>query len=130
MKSKFGMSVALLVSVLILPFMLFAHHGNTAYDAEHPITKVGTVTGFVWANPHCQIYFDSKDEKGNAVHWSVELNSPGILSRAGWHKSSVKEGDAVSVTLDPALNGSPVGFAGTRVKFADGRPVGTPPDPQ
>jgi hypothetical protein len=130
MKSKLLMSVALMASFLIISGTMFAHHGNSAYDGDHPITRVGTVTEFVWANPHCQIYFDSKDEKGNVVHWSVELNSPGILTRAGWHKDSVKAGDQVSVNLIPARNGSPVGFAGTKVKFADGRPLGTPPDAQ
>src|ERR1700722_17535070 len=130
MKSRLGMLVVLFCSVLIFSGAMFAHHGNSAYDGDHPITRVGTVTDFVWANPHCQIFFDSKDDKGNVVHWSGELNSPGILTRAGWHKVSVKPGDEVSVTLIPARNGAPVGYAGTKVTFADGKPVGTPQEQQ
>lgn len=129
MKIKPGMVVALFLSLVVVSPTISAHHGNSAYDGAHPITKIGTVTEFVWANPHCQIYFDSKDDKGNVVHWSVELNSPGILQRAGWHMHSIKPGDEVSVTLIPAKNGQPVGFGGTKVKFADGRPVGNPPPP-
>ena len=40
-----------------------AHHGNAAYDLDNPITLKGTVTEFVWSNPHVQIYFDVKNRR-------------------------------------------------------------------
>jgi hypothetical protein len=80
---------------------LFAHHGNAAYDDKNPITVKGTVTEFIWANPHVQIYFDVKGDKGNVVHWSVETLSPGMLIRAGWANGVVKPGDGVTITLYP-----------------------------
>jgi len=82
------------------------------------------VTEFVWSNPHCQIYLDVKDDKGNVVHWSVESQSPGILHRNGWTRESIKPGDTVTITLIPAKNGAAVGFSGEntgKVVFADGR---------
>jgi hypothetical protein len=91
----------------------FAHHGAPAlYDVAHPITIKGTVTEFVWANPHCQIYMDVKNEKGEVVHWSIESNAPGQMTRAGWTRRTLKPGDEIAVTLIPAKSGEPVGFSG------------------
>jgi Family of unknown function (DUF6152) len=120
-----------IVSSLLLIAGLFAacapvlaHHGNSAYDEEHWITISGTVTEFIWANPHCQIFLDVKDAKGAVLNWAVESQSPGILRRNNWTRNSVKAGDQISITLAPAKNGAPVGFSGNRdgkVVFPDGR---------
>ena len=102
----------------------WAHHGNSAYDEEHWITLTGSVTEFVWANPHCQIFLDVKDGKGAVVNWAIESQSPGILKRNNWTRTSVKPGDQITITLAPAKNGAPVGFSGNttgKVVFADGR---------
>jgi hypothetical protein len=102
----------------------WAHHGNVAYDENHPITINGTVTEFVWSNPHCQIYLDVKDAKGKVVKWSVESQSPGILRRNGWTRTILKEGDEITMTLVPARNGATVGFSGEstgKVVLPDGR---------
>src|ERR1700674_2703191 len=100
-----------------------AHHGNAAYDEKNPVTLKGTVTEFAWTNPHCQVYFDVKDDKGNVVHWSVESLSPGKLLRAGWTRDAVKVGDQITITLEAAKSGAPVGFL-LKLVFADGRTLG------
>jgi len=41
------------------------------------------------------------------VHWGIETNSPGILTRAGWTRRSLKAGDEVTIILCPAKNGQP-----------------------
>ena len=89
-----------------------AHHGNSAYDETRTITITGTATEFDFVNPHTQIYMDVKDDKGQVAHWSVECNSPGIMRRSGWSRNSIKPGDQISVTLNPAKTGVPVGFSG------------------
>jgi len=104
----------------------FAHHGNSAYDEQARVPIKGTVTEFVWTNPHSQIYLDVKDKSGKIVHWAIETNSPGILTRAGWTRRSLKAGDEVTIILCPAKNGEPVAYIGsgdpgTKVIFADGR---------
>lgn len=124
MKSKLGTSIALIAALLVVCGPLWAHHGNSAYDEEHWITISGTVTEFVWANPHCQIFMDVKDDKGAVVNWAIESQSPGILRRNSWTRTSVKPGDQIAITLAPAKNGAPVGFSGNKtgkVVFADGR---------
>jgi hypothetical protein len=124
MRSKLLASFGLVGSLLVVGGPLSAHHGNIAYDEEHLITVTGTVTELAWSNPHCQIYFDVKDDKGKVVSWAVESQSPGILKRNGWTKSSIKPGDQITITLAPAKNGSPVGFSGGnkgKIVFPDGR---------
>ena len=118
-----GRAVFVVASLLLVGATASAHHGNTAYDEEHWITISGTVTEFVWSNPHCQIFMDVKDDKGNVVNWAVESQSPGILKRNSWDRTSIKPGDQITVTLTPAKNGAPVGFSGNKsgkVVFADG----------
>jgi hypothetical protein len=124
MNSRLPVSVLLISSLLVVCVPVSAHHGNSAYDEEHQIALTGTVTEFVWSNPHCQIYLDVKDDHGKVVNWAIESQSPGILRRNAWTKFSLKPGDQITVTLAPARNGAPVGFSGNKegkVVFADGR---------
>ena len=97
--------------LLMISLPLIAHHGtNISYDHTKTVTVTGTVTEFVWQNPHTQLYFDVKDEKGNIVHWAGEMNSPGVLQRSeGWSRKTLKAGDEVTVTMFPSRAGAPVG---------------------
>ncbi len=116
--------LVLIAGLFLVSGPLWAHHGNSAYDEVHRITLTGTVTEFVWANPHCQIFMDVKDDKGNVVNWGIESQSPGIMRRNNWTRTSLQPGDKITVTLAPAKNGAPVGFSGNdygKVVFADGR---------
>ncbi len=124
MKWKLAMLLMLLAVFLSISGPASAHHGNSAYDEEHWITISGSVTEFVWANPHCQIFMDVKDDKGAVVNWAIESQSPGILRRNSWTRASVKPGDQITITLAPAKNGAAVGFSGNKngkVVFPDGR---------
>ena len=119
-------SFALSASLFMFCASSFAHHGNSAYDETARVPIKGVVTEFVWVNPHSQIYLDVKDKNGKVVHWGIETNSPGILSRAGWTRRSLKAGDEVTIILCPAKNGEPVAYIGsgdpgTKVIFSDGR---------
>jgi hypothetical protein len=115
-----------LAALLLYTSGLLAHHGNSAYDETARVSIKGTVTEFIWTNPHSQIYLDVKDKSGKAVKWGVETNSPGLLTRAGWTRHSLKAGDRITIILCPAKNGQPVAYAGsgdpgTKVIFDDGR---------
>ena len=118
-----------LLALVFSASALLAHHGNSAYDETARVPIKGTVTEFVWRNPHSQIYLDVKDSSGKVVKWGVETNSPGILTRAGWTRRSLKAGDEITIILCPAKNGQPVAYVGagdpgTKVIFADGRELG------
>jgi len=123
MNPRLAKFILVVAALFLVSSPLLAHHGNAAYDEEHWVTLSGTVTEFVWSNPHCQIFMDVKDDKGSVVNWAVESQSPGILRRNAWTRTSIKPGDEIKVTLAPAKSGAPVGFSGNtkgQVVFADG----------
>jgi len=113
-------AVAALAVLLTVPGLALAHHGTTAYDETKTLKLAGTVTGFSWVNPHASITWDVKNEKGGVDHWVVELTSPGMLTRSGWHHDSVKVGDEVTIYLHPSKKGTKYGIF-QRIEFADGR---------
>src|SRR6202163_4400411 len=97
MKGRLITVCALAAGLLVFSGPVVAHHGSQGYDFTKRITLKGTVSQFVWANPHCQIYLDAKDDKGNVVNWADELNNPGNLIRLGLSHVALKAGDAVSL---------------------------------
>ena len=98
MKTKSLAFVVLVAAVLVFSGPMFAHHGTAAYDTTNPLTVKGTVTDFRFINPHCQVYFDIKNDKGEVEHWQGELTAPNKLARAGWTKHSLNPGDQITVT--------------------------------
>jgi hypothetical protein len=100
-----------------------AHHSfATQYDADAPVTLKGTVTKVEWMNPHARFYIDVTDESGEVVNWNLELASPNVLSRNGWTRHALKEGDAVTVEGSRARSGANMANART-VTLADGKQV-------
>jgi hypothetical protein len=109
--------LVMIVSLLTTNSLAIAHHGtNAEYDSEHPIT-------FAFSNPHVQIYFDVKDEKGKIVHWAAEAPSPGRLIRMGWTRNGIKAGDQITIVVDPARSGATVGGL-RKVVLANGKELG------
>ena len=101
----FGVAAGL----LIVSAPLLAHHGAASFDTTKRLTRKGTVVEWFWANPHCFLRFDVKDENGQTVHWVVETQSGPNIIPAGYTKQTFKPGDEVTVTLQPVRNGRPLG---------------------
>jgi hypothetical protein len=98
----------LAAGILLLGDPLLAHHGTgVAYQTDMSVTLKGTVTEWIWSNPHCGILFDVTDEQGAVVHWAAELGNPHLLSSAGFSKDVLKPGDKVTVTGHPSKSGAP-----------------------
>src|SRR5579863_9913448 len=106
---KGSMLLVLCIGGLVISNPLSAHHGNSAFDGTKKVSLKGTVTEWFWANPHCILQFDVRDDKDQVVHWAVETSNPADMVNRGWGKFSLKPGDQVTVTLEPARNGRPVG---------------------
>jgi hypothetical protein len=99
---------------------VLAHHGANLYDTSKPVVLKGTVTNFVWGNPHNQIFFDVADEKGNVVHWVAATEPPLVMVERGWTRKSLNPGDQVTVYVFAAKNGAPVGNL-QKIVLADGK---------
>ena len=107
---KLTIAAGLTAGLMAVCFSAFAHHGTGTYDNTKSVTLMGVVTEFAFTNPHAALYFDVKDTAGKAVNWAIEMNSPGVLRRAGWTKNTFKAGDQITITVRPARAGTPVGL--------------------
>ena len=96
-----------------------SHHSNVAYEVTKVITVTGVVKEFQWVNPHTWLHLTVDDGKGGKVVWVAEGRAPGILSRAGWSRSSLKAGETVTVDMSPAKDGTLTSII-ARVTKADG----------
>ena len=86
-------------------------------------TLKGTVKQLQLTNPHSWLEVMVKNDKGEEVQWSVEMQAPIQLLRQGWTRSSVKPGDPVTVIVNPMTNGQPGGiFVG--ITLGDGKQLG------
>jgi len=87
-----------LMTLALLAVPALAHHGTAAFDTSGMVTVTGKVTEFVYANPHAQVYFEGKNDKGEMAKWQGELTAPNKLTRAGWSKNTLKPGDSVTIS--------------------------------
>jgi hypothetical protein len=123
MNVKVATRFALAAVVLLVSGLAFAHHGAAGYESSKVTTLKGTVTEFRFQNPHAQIFLDVKDSTGKVQNWILEAVGIATLSRSGWTKSIMKPGDEVTVTGNPAKNGSP-SMRLTKVVLASGKELG------
>ena len=95
----------LIVGALLISTSALAHHGRASiYDTKKETTLKGTVTEFVWSNPHVQIGIEVMDAKGTRRDWLLEMSSTSIMSTRGWTRKSLKAGETVTITFNPGLN--------------------------
>jgi len=105
---------------LLVPSAAGAHHGAAGYDSKNIMVLKGTITEWIWRNPHSEVRFDATDAKGEVRHWSVEAPPPTMLTERGWTKASLKVGETLTFQINAAMNGSPVGIL-RKVVLANGQ---------
>jgi hypothetical protein len=113
MKTKLVTSFALAAGLLMVCSPMFAHHGSAVsyvIDLKKQVTVTGTVTEWRWANPHCYLMYDVKDEKGNIVNWGAETGAPNTMAGHGFTRNTFKPGDTVTITVFPSRIGSARGL--------------------
>jgi hypothetical protein len=115
----FGLTI--LFSVLLYSAPLPAHHGETNYDTDNLTTVKGTVTNFLFINPHVQIFMEAKNEKGEIEKWTGEARSPAMLVRNGdWDKNTLKPGDVITAIGFKSKNGANI-LRLKKIVLADGK---------
>ena len=118
---KIGLFVAVAGILLSAAAPLLAHHAFSAeFDQSKPIKMSGEITKLEWTNPHAWLFIDVKGSDGKVVPWRFEMGAPNALLRAGWSRSDIKPGTAVTISGFLARAGGPVGNA-FQVRLPDGR---------
>lgn len=100
-----------------------AHHGNAVYDTTKTVSVTGAVTKWQLINPHAGLWIEVKTSSGAIEVWSGEFGGVLDLYRSlKWNKETFKPGDRVTLTGNPARNGSTAMLA-RKVVLSGGKEV-------
>ena len=114
-----GLCVSVFAPLLLSPVM--AHHAfSPVYDESRTVTVAGVVTKFRFVNPHALLSLNAADAAGKVTSWTVEFAGRLNLSENGWTADSIKAGERVTVTGNPAHEASSHRIAFRRIVKADG----------
>ena len=82
------------IGALVAAGPVLAHH-DWPIDRSRPVTLTGTVSSYVWANPHVTIGLDV-EAGGTIEKWTLGGTSPKYMADHGWDKSTLKPGDDIT----------------------------------
>ena len=124
-----GFVIASIAAVtLLVPLRVAAHHGAAAFDTGKRAVLKGTVTQWVYSNPHCLLSLEVTGADGQVARWIVEGQAPNVIFPVGYRKDSFKGGDQVTITVEPVKNGRPLGRI-LQAVLADGTTLGAASSP-
>ncbi len=99
--------VVLVAAALLAGGRAYAHHSFAAtYFVDQEVTIEGTLTQFLYRNPHSFVKVETKDDKGETVVWSVEWGGGAQLTQEHVTRDTLKPGDHVIVTGNPGRDPS------------------------
>jgi hypothetical protein len=102
---RLALAAALGAAAAALP--VAAHHSTAMFEwGTSSEMKNVTVERWVWTNPHTFLYV----RDANGQRWAFEGMSPNHLSRSGWSKRSLAQGDKVDLTYYKLRDGRRGGF--------------------
>jgi hypothetical protein len=90
----------------VQPSIVWAHHSFAMFDFTKLQSEHATVQEFRWTNPHVVFLIKTAAKAGQPEKlWSLELTSPGNLTRTGWTRKALKPGDVIDVDFYPLRDG-------------------------
>jgi hypothetical protein len=100
-----------------------AHHSGVAFDTSKTVQVSGTVTRFVWRNPHMAINMEVVNDEGETELWKIEGPGTTAVSNMGLNKQLINIGDQLTVVAHPLKSGNVGGLMQT-LTLADGSSFG------
>jgi uncharacterized protein DUF6152 len=99
---KWKLLLVLFPAALFCSGRALAHHSFAAtYYVDQVVTIKGTVTEFLFRNPHSFLKVQAPDDKGQMQSWAIEWAGGVQLSQASVARDTLKPGDQVVVTGNP-----------------------------
>lgn len=81
---------------------VLAHHSfGATYDSTKRVEIEGVVKEFVWRNPHSFLRIDVSD-KGATTTWALEWGSISQLQQSQLTRTTLRPGDKIVVSGEPA----------------------------
>ncbi len=103
---KFKSLRCMLVVTAALAVPAYGHHSFAMFDFNNTAKFNATVKEFRWTNPHVVLLVEGAPKPGAPPEvWSMELTSPGNLTRMGWTRKSFKPGDHIELQFNPLRDG-------------------------
>jgi len=104
---KYLLSVVLAAAALVSAGAAYAHHSFAAtYFVDREITVEGTLTQFLFRNPHSFIKIQAPDADGKMQIWSIEWGGSAQLDREHVTRDTLRPGDHVIATGNPGRDPS------------------------
>jgi len=100
-------SAIVILALVSAAVPLSAHH-SWPVSYSQLVTVKGTVTEFMWANPHPMITLEVRTDDGGSEKWLVGGPAINRMQANGWTKTTVKPGDVIT---------------GIGYQFADGQKI-------
>jgi len=120
MKNPQRVAWTVAAAVFLIAGTMSAHHSESINDQDRLVLVEGTVTQFVFTNPHVQIHLDVKDDQGNVEQWVATAGAPGTLRRDGWNNKILQPGDEIAIVGFPYKDGRNILFQ-LKIVRADGQ---------
>ena len=116
--------VTVVVGVLVTSMPAVAHHASGPfYDPEKRVEAVGTVTSFVFRNPHSFLYVDAANDAGETIQWEIEMGAAVGMTRRGWTPETIKAGDEINVVVQRSRAPGTFGMCCAELTKPDGSPI-------
>ena len=106
--------------MIAVSYPSFAHHSSVVFDNTTTILQTGTVSEFIFRNPHLIIGLEVLDENGETVTWNIEGQSIAAMQAMGFDRNSIEIGDEITTKIYPLRSGRPGGLVEGLIG-ADGR---------
>ena len=119
MKNSRVVAMTVTAALFLMAGTMSAHHSESINDQDRIIFVTGTVSQFVFTNPHIQIHLDVKDNQGNLEKWIATAGGPSALRRDGWNSRTLQPGEEITIAGFPYKDGRNILFQ-LKIVRADG----------
>jgi hypothetical protein len=86
-----------------------AHHSHSMFDETQEVSLTGTVKNVAWVNPHGYLFLVVQNPDKTTTSWQIELSYLQNMVRHGILPTTFKEGDTVTIKMNPLRDGGPGG---------------------
>src|SRR5579871_4033143 len=94
--------IAVGVALIFPSAAAYAHHSFAAtYFVDQDVTIKGTITQFLFRNPHSFLKVDVKDANGQVTPWTLEWGGGAQLAQDKVTGDTLRAGDVVTVEGNP-----------------------------
>lgn len=112
-------TLILVAALTTLAVPAWAHH-SWPVNMDELITVKGTVTNFMWENPHPMISLTVTTSDGGTEQWEVGGPAINRMEAKGWTKATVQPGDVITGVGYQFRDGQKI-IRLEKITFADGK---------